>query len=126
MWGEKGKQQQKKETIFDEDHYTFLGKGVDFKGRAQFEGTVRVDGHFEGEIITNDTLIIGEHALIRGTIIGGIIICGGRVEGQYHGLDKGSVTQTGGPAWRCALPVFFNGRGSPFPWTVRYGYFLLE
>ena len=47
MWGEKGK--QKKETIFEDDHYTFLGKGVDFKGKAQFEGTVRVDGCFEGE-----------------------------------------------------------------------------
>jgi len=80
MWGEKGK--QKKETIFEDDHYTFLGKGVDFKGRAQFEGTVRVDGHFEGEITTDDTLIIGEHAVIKGTIVGGTIVSGGRVEGN--------------------------------------------
>lgn len=58
MWGEKPK---KRETIFDERHYTFLGKGVDFKGTAQFEGTVRVDGRFEGEMHTDDTLIIGEH-----------------------------------------------------------------
>ena len=86
MWGEKGK--QKKETIFDDDHYTFLGKGVDFKGRAHFEGTVRVDGHFEGEIITNDTLIIGEHALIKGSITGGVIVSGGRVEGDVTATTK--------------------------------------
>jgi len=86
MWGEKGK--QKKETIFEDDHYTFLGKGVDFKGRAQFEGTVRVDGHFEGEIATDDTLIIGEHAIIKGTIVGGTIVSGGRVEGNITASEK--------------------------------------
>ncbi|MGB0910382.1 MAG: bactofilin family protein [Nitrospirales bacterium] len=86
MWGEKGK--PKKETIFEDDHYTFLGKGVDFKGKAQFEGTVRVDGHFEGEITTDDTLIIGEHAVIKGTIIGGTIVSGGRVEGNITATHK--------------------------------------
>jgi cytoskeletal protein CcmA (bactofilin family) len=86
MWGEKTK--QKKETIFEDDFYTFLGKGVDFKGCAQFEGTVRVDGHFEGEITTNDTLIIGEHAVIKGTINGGTIVCGGRVEGSITATGK--------------------------------------
>lgn len=86
MWGEKVK--QKRETIFEDDHYTFLGKGVDFKGKAQFEGTVRVDGHFEGEITTDDTLIIGEHAIIKGTITGGTIISGGRVEGNITASSK--------------------------------------
>ncbi len=86
MWGEKVK--QKKETIFEDDHYTFLGKGVDFKGKAQFEGTVRVDGHFEGEITTDDTLIIGEHAVIKGTINGGTIVSGGRVEGNITASNK--------------------------------------
>ena len=46
MWGEKGK--QKKEAIIGKDNYTFLGSEVDIRGKAQFEGTVRVDGRFEG------------------------------------------------------------------------------
>ena len=86
MWGEKDN--KKKETIFDEEHYTFLGRGVDFKGKAQFDGTVRVDGHFEGEITTADTLIIGEHAVIKGTIIGGVIVSGGKVEGNITASKK--------------------------------------
>ncbi len=79
MWGEKTK---KRETIFDEQHYTFLGKGVDFKGTAQFEGTVRVDGRFEGEMHTDDTLIIGEHAVIKGNISGNVVVSGGKVQGN--------------------------------------------
>ena len=86
MWGDKD--EKKKETIFEEDHYTFLGKGVDFKGKANFDGTVRVDGHFEGEITTGDTLIIGEHAVIKGSITGGVIVSGGKVEGNIVASKK--------------------------------------
>ncbi len=87
MWGDKD-DKKKKETLFEEDHYTFLGKGVDFKGKANFEGTVRVDGHFEGEITTGDTLIIGEHAVIKGSITGGVIVSGGKVEGNIVASKK--------------------------------------
>ncbi|MDA0739285.1 MAG: polymer-forming cytoskeletal protein [Nitrospirae bacterium] len=86
MWGDK--EEKKKETIFEEDHYTFLGKDVDFKGKANFDGTVRVDGHFEGEITTADTLIIGEHAVIKGTITGGVIVSGGKIEGNITASKK--------------------------------------
>ena len=79
MWGDKEK--TKNNAGFAQEYYTFLGKGVDFKGKAQFEGTVRVDGNFEGEITIDDTLIIGENAFIKGTIIGGTIVSSGRIEG---------------------------------------------
>ncbi len=79
MWGEKEKTD--KNAGFGQEFYTFLGKGVDFKGKAQFEGTVRVDGNFEGEITIDDTLIIGENAIIKGTITGGTIVSSGRIEG---------------------------------------------
>lgn len=85
MWGEKEK---KKELGFGQEFYTFLGKGVDFKGKAQFEGTVRVDGNFEGEITIDDTLIIGESAVIKGTITGGTIVNSGRIEGVITAKSK--------------------------------------
>ena len=86
MWGEKEK--TKREAVFGQEFYTFLGKGVDFKGKAQFEGTVRVDGNFEGEITIDDTLIIGETALIKGTITGGTIVSSGRIEGVITANKK--------------------------------------
>jgi cytoskeletal protein CcmA (bactofilin family) len=85
MWGEKDK---KRESGFGQEFYTFLGKGVEFKGKAQFEGTVRVDGNFEGEITIDDTLIIGETAVIKGTITGGTIVSSGRIEGVITAKKK--------------------------------------
>ena len=32
----------------DDDNFTFLGKGVEFKGVVNFDGTVRIDGKLEG------------------------------------------------------------------------------
>ena len=87
MWGDKD-EKKKKDIIFEEDHYTFLGKGVDFKGKANFDGTVRIDGHFEGEINTADTLIIGEHAVIKGSIVGAVIVSGGKVQGNIVASKK--------------------------------------
>ncbi len=86
MWGEKSN--KKKKTIFEEDQYTFIGKDVSFKGKANFKGTVRIDGNFEGEVETESTLIIGEHAVIKGTIAGKVIICGGKVDGNITASQK--------------------------------------
>jgi cytoskeletal protein CcmA (bactofilin family) len=61
---------------------------VDFKGTANFDGTVRIDGHFEGEISTGDTLIIGEHAVIKGSISGAVIVSGGKVQGNIVASKK--------------------------------------
>ena len=61
----------KKSVAFGGDeNFTFLGKGVDFKGIVHFEGTVRIDGRLEGEIHTKGTLIVGDLAIIKGIISG--------------------------------------------------------
>jgi cytoskeletal protein CcmA (bactofilin family) len=75
----------------------FLGDETEFSGFLSFEGTVRIDGKFDGEIKTNDNLIIGPTALIRATISVGSITVMGRVEGdiiatmKLHIASKGQV-----------------------------------
>ncbi|HEX9135502.1 MAG TPA: polymer-forming cytoskeletal protein, partial [Nitrospirota bacterium] len=44
----------------------FLGKGTEFKGVLSFEGTIRVDGKVDGEVISKDTLIAGDGAFLQG------------------------------------------------------------
>ena len=99
----------------------FSEKGVDFKGKAQFEGTVRVDGNFEGEITIDDTLIIGETAFIKGTIIGGTIVSSGRIEGVVTANKKIQTPQACRTHRGCAYTHVCRRRGSVFSRGMRHG-----
>src|SRR5579862_5200891 len=59
-----------------------LGKGSQFEGKLLFEGTVRIDGKFSGEIISTDTLIIGEGAEVKANLSVGAIVCLGDYSGD--------------------------------------------
>ena len=59
-----------------------LGKGSQFEGKLLFEGTVRIDGKFSGEIISTDTLIIGEGAEVKANLTVGTLTCLGDYQGD--------------------------------------------
>ena len=66
----------------------FLGKGTEFKGVLSFEGTIRVDGKIEGEIVSKDTLIGGDSAYLNGEVSVGTIILSGKVVGNINATQK--------------------------------------
>lgn len=66
----------------------FLGEGTSFAGKLTFEGTVRIDGKLEGEILTKDTLVIGETATVRAEIHAGVLVLGGTVHGNITAVKK--------------------------------------
>jgi cytoskeletal protein CcmA (bactofilin family) len=66
----------------------FLGKGTEFKGVLSFEGTIRVDGKVEGEVLSKDTLIAGDGALLQGEITVGTLISSGRLVGNINSDQK--------------------------------------
>lgn len=59
-----------------------LGRGSEFEGKLTFEGTVRIDGKFSGEIFSEDTLIIGEGARVKAEIDVATVIIYGDVVGN--------------------------------------------
>lgn len=69
----------------------FLGEGTEFKGVITFEGTVRVDGVLEGEVITDDTFIIGSAAKVNAEVKAGVVIVMGRMEGKIYAKEKCEV-----------------------------------
>ncbi|MBT8763290.1 polymer-forming cytoskeletal protein [Desulfohalobiaceae bacterium Ax17] len=66
----------------------FLGTGTFYEGKLAFEGTVRVDGEFRGEIESEGTLVVGKEALVKGNIKVGQIIVSGRVDGDVLAKSK--------------------------------------
>ena len=69
------------------DISAFVGNGVEFKGILHYKGKVRIDGHFDGEIQTDDTLFIGDLAVVTGLIRAGSIICSGQLTGDIFAHD---------------------------------------
>lgn len=72
----------------------FLGEGTSVVGTLQFEGTVRLDGQFEGDVSGNDLLIIGEAAAVRADIRVGSLVVGGRVEGNIVAKQRVELLPT--------------------------------
>lgn len=69
------------------DIKAFLGPGSQFEGKLLFHEIVRLDGEFKGEIISNDTLIIGDGANVEAEITVGTLI----LSGTFKGNIKASV-----------------------------------
>src|SRR5512146_2069720 len=66
-----------------------LGRGTRFEGKLHFEGRVRIDGSFRGEIRSPDVLIIGEGAEVEAEIeVGTVIIKGGIVTGNVRAAQS--------------------------------------
>lgn len=65
-----------------------LEKGCEFEGKLTFEGTVRINGKFNGEIFSEGTLVVGEGALIDGKVDVGSIIIHGEVRGTITAHDR--------------------------------------
>jgi cytoskeletal protein CcmA (bactofilin family) len=60
-----------------------LGEGAEFEGKLVFEGRVRIDGKFRGDIVSDGTLVIGDRAEVEATIaVGVLIVLGGTVRGE--------------------------------------------
>jgi len=66
----------------------FLGPGSQFEGKLQFDEIVRLDGSFRGEIISEDTLIVGETADIEADVTVGSLVLSGRIRGNIKARGK--------------------------------------
>ncbi len=92
----------------------FLGKGSKVSGKLIFEGTVRIEGQVDGEISAQDTLIIGEHAVVNAQITGGSIVIHGRVTGDVIARKRLEVRTPGRLLGNITSPVLVIQEGVVF------------
>ena len=60
----------------------FIDQGSEFEGKLTFKDTVRIDGVFQGEISSENTLIVGETGTIEATIHSNTVVVSGSVVGN--------------------------------------------
>lgn len=90
----------------------FLGEGTSFIGTLQFEGTVRIDGRFEGDISGNDLLLIGQTAAVRADIQVGSLVVGGRLEGNIVAKKRVELLATAQMAGTVKTPALVVSEGA--------------
>src|SRR3989475_12660563 len=61
------------------DLTAFIDEGSEIEGKYTFTGTVVLNGRFRGEIVSNDTLIVGEKGVITAAIRAGVVLINGEV-----------------------------------------------
>ena len=111
MWARK---EQVVETAPDHENFTLLAKDVEFKGVVNFDGTVRVDGRVEGEIHTTGTLIVGEHAVIKGVVSAGVLMNSGKINGTITAVQKIQILKPGVLVGDVRTPLIAIEEGSHF------------
>ncbi len=85
MWKRNGKAAT---VVKSNDLSAFIDEASEIEGKYTFSGTVMINGKFKGEIVSNDTLIVGEKGVIHATIRAGIVLISGEVVGNVLGAER--------------------------------------
>lgn len=74
---------------------TTLGKETSFHGILKFRESLKIDGKFEGEIVSPGYLVIENGAVVTANIKVGSIVIGGVVRGNIEASEKLEMLNTG-------------------------------
>jgi cytoskeletal protein CcmA (bactofilin family) len=72
-----------------------IGEGSIFKGKFYINGSLQIDGRFEGEIKTKDQVIIGELGKVKTDITAKKVIVGGTLIGNIEAEEEVFLLATG-------------------------------
>jgi cytoskeletal protein CcmA (bactofilin family) len=84
-----------KDTQNPGDWIGFLDKGVKLEGTLELDGTFRLDAEVKGNLIAQQTLILGENAKVEGKIEGNLVVIGGRFDGVIFAKGRVEIQAKG-------------------------------
>ncbi len=98
-----------------------LGPGAEFDGKLTFRGTLRIDAQFTGSIVTDDVLIVGEHARMNAEITCGTIVVHGEVIGNVKASAGVELRHTAKLRGDVVSPGIVVERGALLQGLVKLG-----
>jgi|GEM_PF-274878 len=60
----------------------FLGRDTEFEGKLKFQGSIRIDGYFKGEISGDGTLVVGEGGVLECNVHAACVVIRGEIRGN--------------------------------------------
>ncbi len=95
----------------------FIDQGSEFEGKLTFKDTVRIDGRFQGEISSENTLIVGKTGEVEATICSTNVVVNGSIVGNIEARGQLTLHKTARVDGDVNAPVLvveegaiFNGR----------------
>ncbi|MHC1791508.1 bactofilin family protein [Solidesulfovibrio sp.] len=103
------------------DINAFLGGATSFVGRLTFGGVVRIDGEFDGEILSSGTLVVGSQARVTGRIEVGRLVCDGFVSAEVSAATSVAIHARGRLSGSVYTPSLTVDEGGRLDGAVRMG-----
>lgn len=101
------------------DVHTLLGPESEFEGKLVFDGTVRIDGKFQGEVHTDGNLIVGHGARVEGQLHVGHLVVHGEVVGDVVASRAVEVHAPGKVRGNLTTPQLTMDKGVVFDGTCK-------
>ena len=99
------------------DIKAYLGEDTVFSGTLSFNGVVRIDGKMDGEVNTDDTLIVGENGVLEANINAGTVICRGKIKGTIKASKRIEIHNNSEVVGNISAPALLVENGAIFDGT---------
>ena len=96
------------------DIKAYLGEDTVFSGTLSFNGVVRIDGKMDGEVNTDDTLIVGENGVLEANITAGTVICRGKIKGTIKASKRIEIHTNSEVVGNISAPALLVENGAIF------------
>ncbi len=90
---------------------SLIGEGSIFEGNFYIEGSLQINGKFEGEIKTNEEIIIGETGKVKTNISARRVTVGGTLIGNIKASEEVLLLETGRVLGDIATPILHLNKG---------------
>ena len=97
----------------------FLDEGSDIEGKYTFTGTVLLNGKFQGEIASPDTLIVGERGVVNASVRAGTLVVNGEVVGNIYASERVELTSKARVHGDVESPILVLEEGGTFEGRCR-------
>ncbi len=95
----------------DDSNNSTIGEGSVFEGKFYISGSLRIDGKFEGEIKTDEELIVGQTGKVKTNINAKTVVIAGTVIGNIVAEREVTLLETAKVSGDIETPILTLQRG---------------
>jgi len=101
----------KKSSASNHASTSVIDHGCVAEGRLNFVGTLAMNGRFRGELVSSDTLLVGDKGEVEAAIETGVAIISGQVRGNITARERVELRRTARIYGNIVTPVLVLEEG---------------